>query len=85
MAAPELRRGSPTPAIDTLSAESARALEPALVALLKDSDTRHGDPSEALYRSLGWERAGVIPRYARSADGALDPSAFYYRLLDPGG
>ena len=51
----------------------------------RPSDTRHGDPSEALYRSLGWERAGVIPRYARSADGALDPSTFYYRLLDPGG
>jgi len=46
-------------------------------------DTRRGDPSEALYLSLGWTLAGVIPRYARSADGALDASAFYYRLLDP--
>src|SRR5262249_31104705 len=45
-------------------------------------DTRQGDPSERLYRSLGWERAGVIPRYARSASGALDGSAFYYRLLE---
>ncbi len=45
-------------------------------------DTRQGDPSERLYRSLGWELAAVIPRYARSAGGALDASAFYYRLLD---
>ena len=45
-------------------------------------DTRRGDPSEPLYLSLGWTLAGVIPRYARSADGALDPTAFYYRLLD---
>ncbi len=45
-------------------------------------DTRRGDPSEPLYVSLGWTLAGVIPRYARSADGALDPTAFYYRLLD---
>jgi ribosomal protein S18 acetylase RimI-like enzyme len=45
-------------------------------------DTRQGDPSERLYRSLGWQLAGVIPRYARSADGSLDGSAFYYRLLD---
>ena len=45
-------------------------------------DTRRGDPSERLYLSLAWQLAGVIPRYARSADGALDPSAFYYRLLD---
>jgi hypothetical protein len=45
-------------------------------------DTRRGDPAEPLYLSLGWALAGVIPRYARSADGALDPTAFYYRLLD---
>jgi GNAT superfamily N-acetyltransferase len=44
-------------------------------------DTREGDPSERLYQALGWTRAGVIPRYARSADGALDGSAFYYKLL----
>jgi hypothetical protein len=45
-------------------------------------DTRQGDPSETLYRSLGWHFAGAIPRYARSAGGALDPSAFYYKILD---
>jgi acetyltransferase len=45
-------------------------------------DTREGDPSEALYRSTGWTRFGVAPRYARSADGGLDGSAFYYKLLD---
>jgi ribosomal protein S18 acetylase RimI-like enzyme len=45
-------------------------------------DTRRGDPSEVLYRSLGWELAGSIPRYARSAGGALDANAIYYRLLD---
>jgi acetyltransferase len=46
-------------------------------------DTRQGDPSEALYRELGWTPAGVIPRYARSADGSLHTTAFYYKLLDP--
>jgi acetyltransferase len=46
-------------------------------------DTRQGDPSEALYQSLGWVLAGVIPRFARSANGALDASAFYYKLLGP--
>jgi ribosomal protein S18 acetylase RimI-like enzyme len=45
-------------------------------------DTREGDPSEALYRSLGWQVAGVIPKYARSSDGNLDATVFYYRLLD---
>jgi ribosomal protein S18 acetylase RimI-like enzyme len=48
-------------------------------------DTRRGDPAEQLYASVGYTLAGVIPRYARSANGALDPSAFYYRLLTEGG
>jgi acetyltransferase len=45
-------------------------------------DTRRGDPSERLYESLGWVFAGSIPEYARSAGGALDANAIYYRLLD---
>jgi len=44
-------------------------------------DTRKGDPSEALYASLEWVRAGEIPRYAISANGDIDPSVFYYKLL----
>ena len=47
-------------------------------------DTRQGDPSEALYRAIGWTFAGAIPRYARSASGGLDATALYYQLLDPG-
>ena len=45
-------------------------------------DTRAGDPSERLYTSVGWRRAGEIPRYAASAGGALHATAFYYKLLD---
>ena len=45
-------------------------------------DTRQGDPSETLYRGLGWTFAGAIPAYARSATGALDATAYYYKLLD---
>jgi ribosomal protein S18 acetylase RimI-like enzyme len=44
-------------------------------------DTRQGDPSEALYRSLGWTFAGTIPQYARSANGELHATALYYLLL----
>ena len=44
-------------------------------------DTRQGDPSEALYRGMGWQPAGAIPRYARSVDGTLHTTAFYYKLL----
>jgi len=45
-------------------------------------DTRQGDPSELLYQKIGYVKAGAIPSYARSADGALDATAFYYRLVD---
>jgi acetyltransferase len=47
-------------------------------------DTRHGDHAERLYTSVGWTLARVIPRYARSGDGHLDPSVFYYKLLEGG-
>lgn len=44
-------------------------------------DTRDGDPSNALYRRLGYVEGGRIPHYARSADGTLHTTVFYYRLL----
>jgi ribosomal protein S18 acetylase RimI-like enzyme len=46
-------------------------------------DTRHGDYSELLlYQKLGFARVGLIPA-ARSADRALDATAFHYRELGP--
>nr|WP_223068371.1 GNAT family N-acetyltransferase [Paenibacillus caui] len=42
-------------------------------------DTRSGDPSNNLYRSLNYSEAGRIPRYARSANGDLDETVFYYK------
>ena len=44
-------------------------------------DTRQGDPSEKLYVRLGYQRSGVIPEYARSADGTLHTTIFFYKLL----
>ena len=44
-------------------------------------DTREGDPSEHLYSRLGYTRAGTIPEYARSTDGALHTTVFMYKLL----
>ena len=45
-------------------------------------DTRQGDPSETLYRGMGWRPAGAIPCYARSADGSLHATVFYFKVLD---
>jgi len=44
-------------------------------------DTRQGDPSEIVYQRLGYTLAGTIPNYARSANGELHATAFYYKLL----
>ena len=44
-------------------------------------DTRESDPSNALYRSMGYLSCGRIPHYARSASGQLDATVFYYKEL----
>jgi ribosomal protein S18 acetylase RimI-like enzyme len=44
-------------------------------------DTREGDPSNRLYESLGYKPAGRIPAYAKSADGELAATIFYYKML----
>lgn len=45
-------------------------------------DTREGDDGERLYERLGFQSAGVIPRYARSVEGHLEGSRFMYKILD---
>lgn len=44
-------------------------------------DTRAGDPSNLLYESLDYIEAGRIPQYARSADGELHATVYYYKQL----
>lgn len=44
-------------------------------------DTRGGDPSNLLYRSLGYIEAGRIPQFARSATGELHETVFYYKKI----
>jgi ribosomal protein S18 acetylase RimI-like enzyme len=44
-------------------------------------DTREGDPSEQLYQSLGFVRAGVIPHYVYSENGEMSATVIYYKLL----
>ena len=74
------RRGIGRALMLALAAHARRLARTTLVL-----DTRQGDPSEQLYASTGWIFAGAIPGYAESAGGALDASAFYYRLLERDG
>jgi ribosomal protein S18 acetylase RimI-like enzyme len=71
-----------------------RGIARALMGAIEDSarrygrqllvlDTRAGDAAEQLYAKLGYSKAGIIPRYARSSTGELDATVFMYRWLDP--
>jgi ribosomal protein S18 acetylase RimI-like enzyme len=44
-------------------------------------DTRKGGEAEKMCESLGYTRYGEVPKYARSGDGRLDASVFYYHQL----
>jgi GNAT superfamily N-acetyltransferase len=45
-------------------------------------DTREGDGSNALYQSMGYVEAGKIPSFARSRNGDLHTTVFYYKQLE---
>jgi ribosomal protein S18 acetylase RimI-like enzyme len=55
----------------------ARTEERSLLVL----DTREGDPSNRLYQAAGYQEAGRIPRYARSADGRLAGTVLYFKEI----
>jgi hypothetical protein len=43
-------------------------------------DTASGD-AERLYERLGWQRVGVVPKYAYMPDGDLCATTFFYKHL----
>ncbi|MDQ0194089.1 GNAT family N-acetyltransferase [Paenibacillus wynnii] len=61
-----------------VTAEAAAVSEARELIVL---DTREGDPSNILYQSLGYIEGGRIPYYARSANGELHATVFYYKKL----
>jgi len=44
-------------------------------------DTVTGGDAERLYERTGWQRAGVVPKYALMPDGAFCATTFYYKHL----
>jgi acetyltransferase len=44
-------------------------------------DTEAGSPAEVVYQHLGWTRLGEIPNYARTPDGTLHATAYYFKTL----
>lgn len=44
-------------------------------------DTVTGGDAERLYERAGWQRAGVVPKFALMPDGAFCATTFFYRHL----
>ncbi|MEP6922270.1 MAG: GNAT family N-acetyltransferase [bacterium] len=66
----------------------ARALMNAAEVAARDAgrtllvlDTEQGSAAEQLYVKCGYTRAGVIPQFALSADGALITTVVFYKLI----
>jgi len=75
---PEWRRQGIARALMEALEEEARAAGKTLLVL----DTREGDPSNDLYRVLGYREAGRIPGWARDATGTLSATVFWYKPLE---
>jgi ribosomal protein S18 acetylase RimI-like enzyme len=71
------RRGIARALMMTLEDEARTAGKTLLVL-----DTREGDPSNDLYRALGYREAGRIPGWARDAAGTPSATVFWYKPLE---
>ncbi|MFD0697406.1 GNAT family N-acetyltransferase [Paenibacillus sp. GCM10027628] len=60
-----------------IAEEKAKQADRSLLVL----DTRASDPSNLLYRSIGYTEAGRIPFFAKSADGSLEETVIYYKQI----
>lgn len=71
------RRRGMAKALMLAAEEEARRLGRTLLVM----DTRQGGEAEKLCESLGYHRFGEVPAYARSADGSLHTTVFFYHQL----
>jgi GNAT superfamily N-acetyltransferase len=74
---PALRRRGVGRALMRRAEQAAERLGRRLLVL----DTLEGDGGEALYRELGWQEAGRIPRYALDGKGRLAATVLFYKEL----
>ncbi|WP_322906267.1 GNAT family N-acetyltransferase [Paenibacillus campi] len=74
---PQFRRRGIARLLMECAEQYAKQAERILLVL----DTRDGDPSNTLYRSLGYIQAGQIPQFAISDTGILHATNLYYKLL----
>lgn len=78
MTHPQCRRMGIGRALMQQAEERAKKEDRSLLVL----DTREGDASNKLYASLGYMEAGRIPKYAKSANGELHTTVYYYKHFE---
>jgi len=77
MVHPAARRQGIGRALMTALEREARSAGKTLLVL----DTREGDPSNDLYRALGYQEVGRVPDYARNSSGGLSATVYWYKSL----
>lgn len=77
MVSPAFRRRGIARLLMEHAENTAQELGKTLIVL----DTREGDPSNLLYRSLGYIEVGKIPMFAKSDEGNFDATVIYYKLV----
>ena len=60
--------------------EAAESFAQSIGRTLLVLDTESGSVAEAVYRHLGWQRAGEIPEFALTPDGRLHTTVYYYKI-----
>ncbi|QIW19252.1 GNAT family N-acetyltransferase [Bacillus thuringiensis] len=77
MTHPNFRRNGIGRSLMQKAEERAKQENRSLIVL----DTREGDPSNRLYKSLDYKEVGKIPEYAISLNGNLDATVIYYKMI----
>ena len=83
------RQGARAPQSPTTAASRRRSCRGAEAEALARGrwllmlDAVAGGGPEALYRASGWQVLGVVPDFAVSTDGELQPCVFMWKRLDP--
>lgn len=77
MTHPDHRGGGIGAALTRVAEDEAARLGKSLIVL----DTVADNPAQRLYERLGYTAAGVIPDYARSSAGPLEPTCIMYKRI----
>ena len=77
LVAPAARRRGVARALLQRAEQAAQRLKRPLLVL----DTEAGSLAEPLYRSLGWQEAGRIPRFALDVNGTEQDAVFFWKRV----